>query len=300
MADRPELLVDVKSVLGEGPLWLPASQQLAWVDIEGMCIHLYAPATGGQSRISVGQRIGAVVPASDGRMVCALQNGFYYLNLETEQLEPIVDPEAALPGNRFNDGKCDPSGRFWAGTMPIEGGEPVGSLYRLDGDGSVHRMVEGVGCSNGLGWNLDETVMYYIDTVTNRVDGFDYDASTGEIRNRRTLIPIPPEQGMPDGMTVDREGMLWVAHWGGSRISRWDPERGECLGTVHLPVSLVSSCCFGGEAMDKLYVTTASIGLSDEQLRIEPLAGCVFVYSPGVGGIPSHIYQTAGESQAQS
>ncbi|CAI6018673.1 SMP-30/gluconolactonase/LRE family protein [Cohnella sp. JJ-181] len=299
MANRPEALTDVKSALGEGPLWLPEAKQLLWIDIEGMCIHLYTPSTGARRRIPVGQRIGAVVPASDGRLACAMQRGFYYLDMRTERLEPIADPEVDLPGNRFNDGKCDPSGRFWAGTMPIEGEALTGSLYRLDGDGTARRMFGDVGCSNGLGWSLDETVMYYIDTSTGRVDRFDYDAATGDIANRRTVCRIPPEQGYPDGMTVDREGMLWVAHWDGGCVTRWNPDTGECLEHVAVPASRVTSCCFGGDGLDLLYITTASVGLSEAQLRDEPLAGCVFVYAPGVGGMPAHVYRTGGKPQAE-
>lgn len=291
MASPLEVLEVDKALLGEGPLWLPENKQLVWVDIEGMQLHLYSPDTGISRAIAVGQRIGAVVPTTDGRMLCALQNGFYYLNMVNESIEPIADPEADLPNNRFNDGKCDPSGRFWAGTMPIGGDDPVGALYRLDQDGTVHKMVTGVGCSNGIGWNLDQTTMYYIDTVTRRIDRFDYEATTGNISNRQTAIPIPENQGYPDGMAVDVEGMLWVAHWGGYCVSRWNPETGECLEKVELPVSQVTSCCFGGEHLDELYITSASVGLSEEQLLKEPLAGSVFKYAPSVRGMPVHKYK---------
>jgi sugar lactone lactonase YvrE len=291
LANQLEVLGVDKASLGEGPLWLMESKQIVWVDIEGMRVHLFTPDTGLHRVIPVGQRIGAIVPAEDGRMVCALQNGFYYLDLENESLEPISDPEAGLPNNRFNDGKCDPSGRFWAGTMPIDGGGLVGALYRLDGEGTVHKLVTGVGCSNGLGWNLDETIMFYIDTVTRRIDRFDYEAKTGNITNRQAVITIPADQGAPDGMAVDSEGMLWVAHWGGYCVSRWNPATGECLERVELPVSQVTSCCFGGDQLDELYITSARVGLSEEQLLKEPLAGSVFKYVPGVKGMPAAVYK---------
>ncbi len=284
-----------KSALGEGPLWLPESGQLVWVDIEGMKIRMWNPKTREEGSVSVGQRIGAVVRASDGRMVCALEHGFYFLDLTTGELEPIVDPEAHLPGNRFNDGKCDPAGRFWAGTMPKSEDAPEGSLYRLDTDGSVHRMVGEISCSNGLGWSLDGRTMYYIDTGTRRVDRFDYDAASGNISNRRVVANIPVDQGFPDGMTVDAEGKLWVAHWGGYAVSRFDPDTGECLERIELPVSQVTSCCFGGDDLDELYITSASVGLSEEQLRQEPLAGSLFVYKPGVKGQLAHDYQVRGK-----
>lgn len=289
--NRVKVLVEGESLLGEGPLWLADSKEIVWVDIEGKCLLIFSIVTGKKRTLPVGQRIGAVVRAEDGRMVCALENGFYYLNPETESLEPIVDPESHLPGNRFNDGKCDPMGRFWAGTMPIEGEGPVGALYRLDGDGSVHKMVEEIGCSNGLGWSLDGKTMYYIDTSTKRIDRFDYDAVSGNITNRQTVVVIPSEQGYPDGMTVDAEGMIWVAHWDGYCISRFDPSTGECLERIELPVSRITSCCFGGEDMDELYITSARVGLSEEQLLREPLAGSLFVYKAGVKGLLANEFK---------
>ncbi|MEK0315681.1 SMP-30/gluconolactonase/LRE family protein [Cohnella sp. 56] len=295
MKQQAEAIDVEKSVLGEGPLWLPESGQLVWVDIEGMKVRMWNPNTREEKSVAVGQRIGAIVRATDGRMVCALEHGFHYLDLTTGELEPIVDPEAHLPGNRFNDGKCDPAGRFWAGTMPMSGGEPVGALYRLDADGSAHRMVGEVGCSNGLGWSLDGSTMYYIDTGTRRVDRFDYDAVSGSISNRRALAVIPADQGHPDGMTVDAEGKLWVAHWDGYAVSRFDPDTGACLERIELPVSRVTSCCFGGDNLDELYITSASIGLSEEQLRQEPLAGSLFVYKPGVKGRLSYDFKVRSE-----
>ncbi|MNB71277.1 L-arabinolactonase [compost metagenome] len=291
MANQPELLVEELALLGEGPLWLPESKTIVWVDIEGMCIHLYTPGTEVKEAIPVGERIGAVVPAADGRMVCALQTGFAYLDLASRSLERIADPEEDQPENRFNDGKCDPAGRFWAGTMPLEGDSPAGALYRLDGDGKISTMLAGVGCSNGLAWNAEATAMYYIDTPTGRVDQFDYDVLTGNIKNRRTAFHLPPGQGSPDGMTIDIEGMLWVAHWGGSCVSRWNPVTGKCLESVQLPVSQVTSCCFGGENLDELYITSARDGLSDEQLQGEPLAGGIFKYTPGVRGVAANVFK---------
>jgi len=291
VTNQPTAVAVEKSILGEGPIWLPDNGRLIWVDIEGMAVRWYEPATGKQGSVSVGQRIGAVVQADDGRMVGALENGFAFLDPTSGLLEPIADPEAHLPGNRFNDGKVDPAGRFWAGTMPKGDEGPVGALYRLDGDGSVRRMVEEIGCSNGLGWSLDGKTMYYIDTSTGRVDGFDYDAESGEIGNRRTVASIPRELGHPDGMTVDEEGMLWVACWDGYGISRIDPATGSQLERLELPVSRVTSCCFGGDNMDELYITSASVGLSEEQLRLEPLAGSLFVCKPGVKGRRSNEYK---------
>ncbi|MHA7965252.1 SMP-30/gluconolactonase/LRE family protein [Paenibacillus sp. CAU 1782] len=284
MVHSAELVLDVKSKLGEGPLWLADQEMLAWVDIEGCCIEFLQPKTGERRSIPVGARIGAVVESEDGRLVCALQNGLHYLDPETGQLEFIGDPEQDLEGNRFNDGKCDPAGRFWAGTMPISGSEAAGSLYMLDTDGEIHRKVQDIRCSNGLGWSMDGTEMYYIDTPTQRIDVFHYDSATGKISERRPLVEVPSELGFPDGMTVDAEGKIWLAHWGGSCITRWDPATGQQLDKVELPVSQVTSCAFGGKNLDVLYITSARVGLSEERLKNEPLAGGVFAYVPGVKG----------------
>ncbi len=291
MAKIMEVIEETKALLGEGPLWLADRKQLIWVDIESKQIHLLTPSTGEKRVITVDQRIGTIAPVEDGRMLCALQNGLYFLDINSEQLELITDPEAHLPNNRFNDGKCDPSGRFWAGTMPLGETIPSGALYRLDHNGAIHQMVTGVGCSNGMAWSQDQTTMYYIDTYTGQVDRFDYEAATGAISNRKAIIVMPQEQGYPDGMTIDAEGMLWIAHWGGYCVSRWNPATGECLERVELPVSQVTSCCFGGEQLDELYITSARTGLSEEQLAQEPLAGSLFKYKPGVKGTPMYAYK---------
>jgi sugar lactone lactonase YvrE len=200
----------------------------------------------------------------------------------------IADPEAHLPGNRFNDGKCDPAGRFWAGTMRIaEDQVGAGSLYCLDRDLTVRKMWEGITIANGIAWSSDAKTMYYIDTPTCAVAAFDYDLATGSIANRREIIRTPKEAGFPDGMTIDAEGMLWVAYWQGWRVVRWDPSTGEMLATVELPVERVTAPWFGGPNLDELYITTARIGLSDEARAQQPLAGSLFRARVGVAGLPA-------------
>ena len=218
--------------------------------------------------------------------------GFASLDLETEQLEILADPEHDLPENRFNDGKCDPAGRFWAGTLSLEGKRGTCNLWRLDADLSVHKMLEGVSVSNGIVWTADRTAMYYVDTPTRRVDRFDYDHDTGEIDNRSVAVRIPDGMGFPDGMTIDSEGMLWVCLWQGGKVSRWDPVTGELLATVDLPASNVTSCAFGGEELDQLYITTARITIDEERLKEQPLAGGLFRADVGVTGVPA--YEFAG------
>jgi sugar lactone lactonase YvrE len=190
----------------------------------------------------------------------------------------------------MNDGKCDRAGRFWAGTMAMKEGPGAGSLYRLDTDHSVHTMVTGVTISNGLCWSLDDKQMYYIDTPLGRVDVFDFDAPSGAIKNRRTLFEIPKENGAPDGMTIDEDGCLWVAHWGGGAVRRYTT-KGVVDQTIELPASRVTSCMFGGSDLRDLYITTASIGLTPEQQREQPHAGGIFVSRTGVTGTPGYLFK---------
>ena len=279
-------VLDAKATLGEGPVWDDRESVLWWVDIDGCAIHRYDPATDLDTHCSVGEKVGAAVPRAKGGLVAAVVNGFVEVDFDKASVNPVVDPEAGSNRNRFNDGKCDPAGRFWAGTMNVDGSGPVGALYRLDADRTVHTMVTGVGTSNGLAWSTDGDTMYYIDTPTRRVDAFDYDVKTGEIRNRRKVVEIPDGQGYPDGMSIDDEGKLWVAHWGGWRVARWDPNTGQKLGEIKLPAAHVTSCAFGGPHRKTLYITTARTGLNEAGLKEQPLAGGVFAIELTVSGPP--------------
>lgn len=280
-----ELVLDAKAKLGEGPIWDADRQLLYWVNILDNELHIYKPSTEQDRVIDVGQYVGTVVPRRAGGVMLALHNGFAHLDLETEQLTPLTDPEVHLPDNRFNDGKCDAAGRFWAGTMSLKGGKKVGSLYRLDPDHTVHKMLEEVTTSNGIAWSFDNDIMYYIDTPTGTVDAFDFDLETGTISNRRTVITFPDGVGKPDGMTADSDGMLWVAHWGGGRVTRWDPHAGQLLQTVEVPAPNVTACAFGGSDLDQFYITTARNGLDDATLAQYPHAGGLFRTFVGVRGI---------------
>jgi len=285
MNAKVELVLDARAELGEGPIWHAQRQVLYWVDILKCQVHIYNPATKRDRAISVGQFVGTVVPRKAGGVMVALQRGFARLDLNTEMLDFIADPEADKPGNRFNDGKCDPAGRFWAGTMPIEGSEPTGSLYCLHANLTVKKMLSPVINSNGIAWSLDKKTMYYIDSPRLIVDAFDFDNATGNIANRRTAITIPPGIGFPDGCTLDAEGMLWIAHWGGSRVTRWNPATGELLDTLPVPATNVTACAFGGPNLDRLYITSARVGLDNAALRQNPHEGGLFVAQPGVTGL---------------
>ena len=285
-----ELVLDAHAELGEGPTWHAAESALVWVDITRCLVHRYTPASGRDESIDVGQHVGAAAPRAAGGLVLALRDGVGILDTATRRVEMIADIEADHPGNRMNDGKCDSAGRFWAGTMAYDNRPGAGALYRLETDRHVARVLSAVTISNGIGWSLDDRLMYYIDTPTLGVDVFDYEAATGAITNRRRLITIPPEAGQPDGMTVDSDGFLWVALWGGWAVHRYSP-KGVLDRVVKLPVAKVTSCAFGGPDLADLYITSASIELSPDELREQPHAGGLFRHRPGVAGLPTHSFK---------
>ncbi|MBE1443606.1 SMP-30/gluconolactonase/LRE family protein [Paenibacillus sp. OAS669] len=287
---QAELVLDLKATLGEGPCWDSRSGTLYWVDIKQNQLHAYCPEQGTNRTITLDQMVGAVVPRQEGGLVLALQHGFYLLDWETEQLTFIDDPESDKTENRFNDGKCDAAGRFWAGTLSFDEKEPIAALYVLEKDRRVRKVLDGITVSNGLGWSPDGGTMYYIDSPTKKVVAYDYDVESGSLGQARTVVTIPEGGGFPDGMTVDAEGMLWVAQWGGWQVSRWNPQTGEQIDKISLPAARVTSCTFGGERLDELYITTARTGLSEEELAKQPHAGGVFRVKPGVVGLPTRMY----------
>lgn len=280
-----ELVADAHAIVGEGPVWDASTGLLVWVDIEGKRIYEFDPATGVNREIEVPQYPGAVVRRASGGYMAAVTNGFASVDRDGG-FELVVPVEADLPENRMNDGKCDPQGRFWAGTTRMIHDAPIGVLHRLDADLSLHPMVGELWVSNGLDWTFDERRMYFIDSFAGSVDVFDYDAATGDIANRRPLIDVPESWGTPDGMTLDAEGYLWVAFWGSSRVRRFDPE-GRLDREIALPVTQVTSCAFGGPDLRDLYITSGCRGLDAAALEREPHAGGLFRARPGVQGRPA-------------
>ncbi|MCL6599767.1 MAG: SMP-30/gluconolactonase/LRE family protein [Alicyclobacillus macrosporangiidus] len=281
------LAVDAKAELGEGPSWDSLLQCLYWVDIIGQKLHIYDPADQRDRTIEFDQYVSSVLPGKPGEVIVTLQHGFYRVDLQSGKITPIAVVERDVDTNRFNDGKCDPAGRLWAGTMAIDEARFQGNLYRLDPDLRVTRMLTGVSISNGMAWSSDAKTMYYIDTPTREIVAFDYDISTGAIRDRRVVVRIPEDAGYPDGMTIDAEDMLWVAHWEGGRISRWDPHSGSLLEEVIIPASRVTSCVFAGPDLTDLYITTARVGLDEATLKLQPGAGGLFRLTTDVKGSPT-------------
>lgn len=277
MQTQVEVACPIICRLGEGPVWDEREQVIRWVDILNGHIHRWDPAHRSHSRLDLGEMVGVVALREKGGLIAGLRSGIAFVEEPAGGIKRLHAPEAHLPDNRFNDGKCDPAGRFWAGTMPLSADRPEGSLYMTSGDGNIRRMLTDVTISNGLVWNMNKDRMYYIDTPTHEVSVFDYDDATGTIADRRTAVTIPAEEGVPDGMTIDAEGMLWVAHWGGGRLTRRDPETGGKIEELILPVSNVTSCTFGGPDFRDLYITTAREGLSQDELASQPQAGMLFV-----------------------
>jgi sugar lactone lactonase YvrE len=234
--------------------------------------------------------VGAVALTEAGDLVMAVCHGFARLDLDSGRVRTIVEVEADRQDQRMNDGKCDPAGRFWAGTMAFDYRRGAGALYRLDPDGRVHTMVREVTISNGLDWTDDGRRMYYIDTATKSIDVFDFDPANGAIVNRRPLVQVPDGQGFPDGMTLDADGGIWVALWGGSAVRRYTPD-GALDREIRLPVTQPSSCAFGGRDLRDLYITTAATTLSPEARTRQPHAGGVFRCRPGVQGRPANRFR---------
>jgi sugar lactone lactonase YvrE len=278
--DVTELAVP-RASLGEGPCWDAKAGALYWTDIPAHRVHRVT-GDGAHTEWDTGQPPGAVVPRAGGGLVLAARDGFLAMDPGTGRLSMLAAVEPDLPGNRMNDGACDRAGRFFAGTMASDESPGAGALYVLATDRQVTRLLTGVGISNGIGWSPDDQRMYYIDSLTYRVDVFDYEPATGAIGNRRTFAALGAGEVMPDGLAVDSEGGVWVAVWGGSEIRRYAPN-GRLTLTVDIPAANVTSCAFGGPDLRTLYITTAAgPGRS---------GGALFACQVAPAGLPANPYR---------
>ena len=282
-----EVVVALGSELGEGPIWDERTGRLVWVDILGRRVHATDPDTGETSSIETPLHVGAVAARPAGGFVAALEDGFWILGDGPARRITAV-PESR-PGLRFNDGKCDPAGRFWAGTMAYDVTPGAGALYRLDTDGRATLVVPGVTLSNGLAWSGDGRTMFYVDSPSQRIDAFTFDPATGSVADRRTVVEIPAADGTPDGLTIDEDDGLWVALAHDGTVRRFVGGREDRV--IQLPVSLVTSVTFGGPDRDILFITSAWEHMTDEERAREPLAGAVFRARPGVRGRPADVYR---------
>lgn len=286
------LYLDEVMTLGEGAIWDHRTREFYWVDIERGMLFTFDPLLEQMRVILLGQRVGTVVPSSsEGVAVVALQDGIYTVDVEGEQLQKLADAPYDPTKIRFNDGKCDPAGRLWVGTMGLDERPGVAALYRYSRSGEMKQMLPGLTISNGICWSLDGKTMYHIDTHLRTIKAFDYDNTTGNIVNGRQVIVIDEKDYSPDGMTIDSEGKLWVALWGGASVIRIDPDTGQLLSRIAVPAKNVTSCAFGGPNLNTLLITTASIGMTAEEKAMYPKAGAVFAAIPGVKGVEAHVFK---------
>jgi sugar lactone lactonase YvrE len=278
-----EIVAQGRDLLGECPVWLSESGLLQRVDITGSAIVRLDVETGREERHATDGHVGFALPAPSGGLVAGVGRRLVRLAAPGEPGQVVAEVEPGVTENRFNDAALDPAGRLWAGTMSTVRTPGAAALYRVSPAGAVERAITGATISNGLDWNADFSVMYYIDSTTQRIDAIDFDLDRGRLGARRPFAAIDPRDGLPDGLTVDAEGGVWLALFGGGAIRRYLPD-GSLDAQIRLPVTNPTSLAFGGADLADLYITSAQHRLTREQLAREPLAGSVLRVRPGVRG----------------
>lgn len=277
-----DLALRFNAEVGEGPLWDSDSQELIFIDVTKGAVHQFNPFKQKLSSLQINMHIGAIGLMDDKRYIAAVRDGFATIDNSTGEIsyiERVLDDE----GIRFNDGKCDPFGNFIAGTMRYEPKMGTAQLYSLDSSGRVKSLLSGVGLSNGICWDATGMKLFYIDTLTRQIALFRYEPELGIVGERKVFYEFAEGSGSPDGMTIDQEGNLWVALWGGSRVAQIS-SKGELISELRLPVSQPTSVIFGGRNFDRLFITSARYMLSEATLTNEPLAGSLFIADVGVSG----------------
>lgn len=293
---KVECVVKERCEIGEGPVWEEKEGTLLFVDISGQKIHRWNSTTNQKETVATEKFVGCAVPRRSGGYLIGEGRSFGALDWESKSISTIAVIDEDKPNNRFNDGKVDPAGRLFAGTMAMEERPTVlelkqGSLFSLNKDHIVVKHFNQVDISNGLDWSLDHKTFYYIDSLTYTVEAFNYDINTGSISNRRMVYKMEEGEGIPDGMCIDADGRLWVACYNGGRVIQIDPQTGVRLQTVKLPVDKTTSCCFGGRDYSDLYVTSACKGMDEADMAKQPQAGCVFrITGLGAKGIPANSF----------
>jgi sugar lactone lactonase YvrE len=276
-------LSNYKSILGEGPVYDKDLNRLYWVDIEGKKIIVNDLNTGTETFYDMPDLVSSLCVIDNKRVIATIRHAFYIVDLSKNSLQKVAEVETEIESNRFNDGKCDKLGRYWAGTMNMTERKPTGNFYKLEGN-KIVKVLEGLTISNGLGWDIEDKVMYLIDTPTRKVFMFDFDLQRGEIYNKKIAVDFGNEPGNPDGMAVDEEGFIWVAHWGGGKVSRWNPRNGKKVFEIKVPATYVTSVTFGTPEMNYVFISTA--GKSQD-----PLAGKLFTTRVDVRGLPNYRFK---------
>jgi sugar lactone lactonase YvrE len=278
------------AILGEGPVWDEQEGRLYWVDILSGKLFQYDPYQKRNKAFDMGEHLGCVALREEGGLVIARQSGFVFFDPKQRKVTSITESKFQSPDSRFNDGKCDPSGRFWAGTLSYDLEEGAGSLYCLDQNLDAQVKLRELTIPNGMAWNRKGDKFFFIDTPTRKVQAFDYDNASGEISNLVLVKRLDEEEGFPDGMTIDREGALWIALYDGGKVIRIDPDSGEILFEVHLPVPQVTSCTFGGADFSELYITTGREHMSEKDINQWPLSGSLFKVELPFKGWPANRF----------
>jgi sugar lactone lactonase YvrE len=284
--DDVQCVLKWDAIVGESPLWHPQESRLYWVDIQGKKVHRFDPASGWNETFNLPDLVTCLAFRKTGGLLLTLRKNFAFFDLDSDKLEMLAAVEANRQTNRFNDGRVDPQGRFWAGTMGDPAwDQPVGSLYRFDPDQTVTTMQSRVICSNGTAWSPDGRTMYYTESFRYSIFAYDFDSATGSITNRRTFAEVDRKLGaFPDGLCVDVEGCVWSNQVGIGRVVRYDPA-GRIERQIQLPVPRAVGCTFGGDDMATLFITSARETMTAQQLQNAPLSGSVFAVNPGVRGL---------------
>ena len=289
-----DCIVDVRSPLGETPVWSPGDQSLYWIDCMEPSVHRFHAGSHGDQRLQMPLEgyLGSIALCEGGGFLVLLSSGLWRYPPDGER-RLLAQPDADRPQNLPNDGKCDPQGRFWFGTMHATTSEPSGRLYRFDHDGVLTAMDEGFACANGLGWSPDGRTLYFVDMMPGRVLAYDFDGDGGSISGRRVFAEIAPEEGLPDGLGVDAKGGVWVAHWDGWCVSRFLPD-GRRERKISVPVQRPTCPAFGGDDLRDLYLTSSAADLGDASLKRGPLAGGLFHAKSDVAGQPTVLFRDSG------
>jgi sugar lactone lactonase YvrE len=271
--------------LGESPVWDAGAGRLLWLDVTRRVLHAYDPRTATDEAVELANTVSAIGLRGAGGMVGAVPTGFALLDADGG-VEHLADIAHGRADGAMNDGACDPAGRFLAGSTTASGAPGASALYSLDPHRRVTTLVTGVTESNGVDWSPDGRTMYYVDTGAGRIDAFDYDVDSGAVSRRRLLATYGAGRGLPDGLTVDAEGCIWIGVWDGGRVDRLAPD-GREIGVVRVPTARPTSCAFGGDGLDVLYITSAARGRRTTRDRH---AGCLFGVRPGATGRAPYLY----------
>jgi len=279
-----ECVWPAEALLGEAPYWHAEEEAVYWVDIDGRKVFRYDPCSGRRHVVEQDHEVGCLVPRKGGGFIAGIDAGLAWINSDLMVADVFASPEKDNPRTRFNDGKCDRRGRFWVASADRNETEAIAALYVVDVSGEITKVMSDVIVGNGMGWSPDNRTMYFTETGRGTIHAFDYDIETGTIGNQQVFATVPEAKGYPDGLTVDADGFVWSAHWSGWRVTRYTPD-GLIDQEILLPVPCVTSLTFGGDSLDRLFITTARIGLNDQQLKEAPLSGGLFAVDVGIQGI---------------